>query len=188
MYRAKEFMAYYPEAKKHSVLSSQGWWLNQWLFLGWLETVLKVCAFLFAYYVPQQEPVVDKWQHSALRFRNVEIFLFGICTVLITVAIVDRLFYREVISIIFVIPNNWVHWRVFLALWRGHYVRKWLIYFLSFFVLGDVVKLLFFRVYDFNIGQVAKVASSFGSNTLLDIYSLKRSCITWFYYLLFPTL
>ncbi|GJQ08686.1 hypothetical protein GpartN1_g1524.t1 [Galdieria partita] len=157
MYRPSQFIGYYPEAKKYSLFSSKGWWLNRWPFLGWLETVLKLCGFLCAYHVPEGVLFAPKWKSVTFPlWRRIELLTCGICTLLVTLGILDRIFYREVVSIIFIVFNNWAHWTVFLSLYKGLYDRKSLMYFLTFMILGDIVKLIFFKVHDFNIGSVAK--------------------------------
>jgi len=161
MYRPAQFIGYYPEAKKYSLFSSKGWWLNRWPFLGWLETVLKLCGFICAYYVPGRLVLDPKREKANFPlWRNIELFTCAVCTLLVTLGILDRIFYREVVSIIFIVFNNWAHWTVFLALYKGNYDRKSLLYFLTFMTLGDIVKLIFFKVHDFNIGSVAKAVSA----------------------------
>ncbi|EME31595.1 uncharacterized protein Gasu_12650 [Galdieria sulphuraria] len=173
MYRPSQFIGYYPEAKKYSLFSSRGWWLNRWPFLGWLETVLKLYGFLCAYYVPERTSLAPKWENvSFLLWRRIELLTCGICTLLVTLGIVDRIFYREVVSIIFIVLNNWAHWTVFLALYKGHYDRKSLLYFLAFMTLGDIVKLIFFKVHDFNIGSVAKAVLYYLTSLFVISYLL----------------
>lgn len=150
-------------AKKYSIFSSEGWWLNRWPFLGWLETVLKLCGFFFAYFVPERTVLDPKWENATFPlWKSIEVVTCGLCTLLVTVGILDRIFYREVVSIVFIVLNNWAHWTVFVALYKGHYNRKSLLCFLVFMTLGDIVKLIFFKVHDFNIGNVAKEVSLLG--------------------------
>lgn len=158
----QSFLAEYRVARKYPVFSLNGWWVNRWPLLGWLETILKVAAFAVAVYVPLPNPPSVSTTRSHLDRASFycETFLMFGAAVILSLAVFDRVFlYREVISLIFVFPNMWAHWRVFLTMyWYGRagisarYFRMFCLLMLS----GDIVKLLFFAVHDFSMLNIAR--------------------------------
>ena len=154
VYIPATFISEYPSARKHSLFSRAGWWLNKWPTLAWIETFVKIAAWLW---VPSAIGPVRQGAtgiHSAERIMQTVIM--GIASALLACAIIDRLVYREVISMIFVLPNNAAHWGIFYALLRGSIDTYAYRYFLYLMLTGDVVKLLFFIVHGFEIKLVAK--------------------------------
>lgn len=174
-----EFLPEYRPSRKFSPLSSDGWWLNRWPLLGWLETFVKVAAWCFVPYipVPAAEPVPFE---TIPKPFAIETLIMLIASVLLAAAIIDRLVYREIISMIFVFPTNWAHWTVAMAMYRGgrHGVNvRYFRIFCWLMLAGDVVKLLFFAVHDFsrlNISRyflyllVAFFAASYALVLLID--------------------
>lgn len=156
------FLAEYRVARKYPVFSLDGWWVNRWPLLGLLETILKVAAFVVAFFVPLTNPPPFSTPRSHLDLASFycETFLMFGASVVLSLAILDRVFlYREVISLIFVFPNMWAHWRVFMAMYRygragisARHFRMFCLLMLS----GDIVKLLFFAVHDFSMLNVAR--------------------------------
>lgn len=85
---------------------------------------------------------------------------------LILAAIIDRLVYREVISAIFVVPNSWAHVVVVASMvrgGRGGVDAAALRGFCWWMLAGDVIKLVFFAVHDFDIIAVAKYVRAVGA-------------------------
>ena len=159
MFVPSHFIAEFRDARKYSILSSKGWWLNRWPPLGWLETIVKVAAWYYAGRVPVPEGAGPPDLHIPQTTRLAQTWTMLMASGLLAAAIIDRLVYREIISMIFVLPNNWAHWTVVRALARaskspfsGTDFRTfcWLM------LAGDIVKLVFFAVHDFNIASVAK--------------------------------
>lgn len=82
-----------------------------------------------------------------------------IASSLLALAVVDRVVYRELISMVFVFPNNWAHWSVTTSMLRHGRVGLNVRYFRCFVCLmfiGDIVKLVFFAVHDFSRLHVAR--------------------------------
>lgn len=178
-----EFLPEYRPARKYSLLESNGWWLNHWPLLGWLETFVKMAAWLFVPRIvmdgakplpaatslsmlssllsEQQQPQgATSAAAAAVRAAfAVETAIMLIAALLIAAAVIDRLVYREIISIMFVFPNNWAHWSVALSMLRygktGINVRYLRIFLLLTFA-GDVIKLIFFAVHDFSRLNVSR--------------------------------
>lgn len=158
VFRPNTFLSEYRPARKQSLFSSDGWWLNRWPLLGWLETFVKIGAWCFVPYIAVPNAPRVSIEMSSPAFL-VQTFIMGAASVLIGAAVFDRLFYRDIISMVFVIPNNWAHWTVFAAMVRGgrggvnvHYLRI----FFWLMLAGDIIKLIFFVVHDFSIALVAK--------------------------------
>jgi hypothetical protein len=155
----------YRPARKFPLVASDGWWLNRWPVLGWLETVVKLTAFCVAAYVPLPEPhpyMPLRSDVSRVVFLAETFLMFGGST-LIALAIFDRLVYREIVSMLFVVPNNWAHWTVVSAMYRygrgGVSVRHFRL-FCWLMLAGDVIKLVFFAVHDFRILAVTRFVRS----------------------------
>lgn len=168
VYVPESFIPEYRVARKYPLSWSNGWWLNRWPFLGWLETAIKAMAWLVVPYIPLpnvgNSMAFRSWEHRIV-FICQTVLMFGVSS-LLSLAIIDRLFYREIIAMIFVFPMNWSHWSVTVAMYRygpagidSRYFRVfcWLM------LLGDIVKLLFFSVHDFRILNVARYVREAGS-------------------------
>jgi hypothetical protein len=160
VYIPNAFIPEYRAARKLSIVSSSGWWLNRWPFLGWLETAVKIMAFVVASYVPvRNSGDFDVPAFSQYPSFYLETFLMFGGASLITLAILDRIFYREVISMLFVFPNIWAHWTVAGAMYRlgrGGISTRYFRQFCWLMLAGDVVKLIFFTVHDFSMLSVAR--------------------------------
>lgn len=153
------FIPEYRAARKYSLACADGWWLNRWPLLGWLETFVKIGAWCFVPLIPVRDAAPVALSRMSPAFF-VQLCLMFIASTLIAAAIMDRMFlYREIISMIFVFPNNWAHWTVFSAMYRYGQSGVSTTYFRIFFWLmlaGDIVKLLFFAVHDFTLLNVAR--------------------------------
>eukprot|EP00190_Bangiopsis_sp_CCMP1999_P004648 CAMPEP_0198727716 /NCGR_PEP_ID=MMETSP1475-20131203/4869_1 /TAXON_ID= ORGANISM="Unidentified sp., Strain CCMP1999" /NCGR_SAMPLE_ID=MMETSP1475 /ASSEMBLY_ACC=CAM_ASM_001111 /LENGTH=200 /DNA_ID=CAMNT_0044489831 /DNA_START=51 /DNA_END=653 /DNA_ORIENTATION=- len=159
---APKFVAEYIPARSVSPLRAEGWWLNRWPFLGWLETFVKGAAWYYAARTPQRGGL---WGGSLSTVRlepsasyRYEVYIMLLLTGLLIAAIGDRIFYREIISMCFVFPQMYSHVVVTGAMLRGRAaisVRDFRIFIWLQFI-GDLVKLLFFIVHDFNIKKVAR--------------------------------
>lgn len=173
------FLAEYRVARKFPVFSSDGWWINRWPFLGWLETAVKVIAFFVAAYVPLEEAGQYAPQAFSLDlapFYCQTVLMWG-ASVLLTLGIIERLMlYREVVSMIFVFPNVWAHWNVFFALYRfgrGGISTQHFRIFCYLMLAGDIVKLIFFAVHDFSMLNIARYVS------LIHIRAATVTCVRW---------
>jgi hypothetical protein len=160
VYIPNAFIPEYRAARKLPIASSGGWWLNRWPFLGWLETAVKVMAFIVASHVPlRNSGDFDISARSQSPSFYIETFLMFGGASLITLAVLDRIFYREIISMMFVLPNIWAHWTVAAAMYRfgrGGISTRYFRQFCWLMLTGDVVKLMFFTVHDFSMLSVAR--------------------------------
>lgn len=181
VYFPRTFIAEYRVARTLPLLSSAGWWVNRWPFLGLLETAVKLCAFLAAAYVPldaSSAPPATVLERAPFYAQT---FLFFGGTVILSLAIFERvLLYRELISLAFVLPNIWAHFTVLAAMYRGRAAVSVFHFrvFLALMLAGDVVKLVFFAVHDFSMLNIARYVrgSSFLDHGMLQC-SLRCFCL-----------
>ncbi|KAA8490867.1 hypothetical protein FVE85_1314 [Porphyridium purpureum] len=165
MYIPDHFIAEWRDARNYGILDSRGWWMNPWPFWGWVETFTKVAAWLFVLRirspgVKASHTSVLTWMQAGPAYKAEVAVMFVACFFLL-LAILDRLLlYREVISMAFVFPNNLAHWSVLYTMLHGPELLSTRHYraFLWLMLLGDVSKLIFFKVHDFNIKALAKHA------------------------------
>lgn len=153
-----EFLPEYRPARKFPITSTKGWWLNRWPFLGWLETFVKISAWFFVPYIALDTAEPVDVETMSVNFA-VETGLMLTASVLLLLAIIDRLVYREVISMIFVFPNNWAHWTVALAMHkygRSGVNLRYVRIFCWLTLAGDIVKLMFFAYHDFSRLNVSR--------------------------------
>lgn len=111
---------------------------------------MKIAAWIAVPYIPGRR--VERIPSLSPQVA-VELSIMLLASILLAVAIIDRLVYREIISMIFVFPNNWAHWSVTMALYhngRDGLNGKYFRIFCWLMLTGDVVKLLFFAVHDFS--------------------------------------
>lgn len=158
-----EFIPEYRPARKHSPFSSDGWWLNRWPLLGWLETFIKIAAWCFVPYIPAYTTPDIPFAFVPKPFA-VETAIMIVTSLLMTLAVIDRFVYREIISILFVFPNNWAHWTVAMAMYRAGRLGINVRYFRIFcwlMLAGDTVKLVFFAFHDFSRLNVTRYVGFF---------------------------
>jgi len=94
------------------------WYIQNWTFLGWMETIIKTFAIIigilaFYFSLDTQEWIIPS------SIRLLQVIILGILSLGIFFAIFNRWQNQEVISMIFVLFNNIGHWGMFLALLRG---------------------------------------------------------------------
>lgn len=156
-----EFLPEYRPVRKFPLYSTNGWWLNPWPFMGWLETFVKIAAWLFVPFV-LLKPIKSAPPESISPSFAVQTSIMLLAASLLTAAIIDRLVYREIISMIFVFPNNWAHWTVAISMLRhgrsGINIRCFRIFCWLMFA-GDIVKLIFFAVHDFTRLNISRYVS-----------------------------
>ena len=163
MYVPDKFIAEWRDARNYGVLDSRGWWLNPWPFWGWVETFTKVAAWLFVFGMKNNvaSASAGRTLADAGAAYKAQVGIMFLACFFLLLAILDRmLLYREVISMVFVFPNNLAHWSVLWVMVQGPgaiCIRNYR-GFLWMMFLGDISKLIFFVVHDFNIKALAKYA------------------------------
>lgn len=128
----------------------QKWYVATWPPLAWVETLIKAIGQLIGIIALMR---AFSGEGFALPggVRLVQTIVMGILALGLTVGIADRIRYREIVSMIFIIPNNFAHWGIVLSLLAGQ--TQYLMPFAAIFLLGDLVKLAFIRVNRFTVGE-----------------------------------
>lgn len=132
-----------------------GWHVSSWSFLGWLETIIKLFAFLCAYYL-----LFRAFGVSGTSIPFGLPLIIWVIQVLLSVgllaAIADRLQYKDIISMIFLIFNILAHWSIVFVFLKGFANNFWVILFWALMLAGDLVKMIFLRTTDFSVRNVSK--------------------------------
>jgi hypothetical protein len=146
------------------------WYIHDWTFLGWIETIIKTIAIIIgilAFYLSldSQEWVIPSG------IRLVQLIILGVLSLGIFFAIFNRWQNKEIISMIFVFFNNIGHWGMFLALLRG---TGW--FYLTFFallmMLGDLVKILFLKQTGYTERNISPIFFIYGTLVFVVGYGL----------------
>ncbi|MAT41001.1 MAG: hypothetical protein CL609_01580 [Anaerolineaceae bacterium] len=135
--------------------NSKKWHISDWSILGWVETILKIIAFIFAGMII----------FPAIQFGNIQIpslGLFLIIQILLSlglfVAIFDRLKEKEIIAMVFIIVNNLAHWGIVYSLFTQVNHSLYLLLFFVFMLVGDLVKIIFIKTTNFTVRDLPKSA------------------------------
>ena len=123
------------------------WHIAKWPPLAWLETIIKLVALIIGISVGVTALAVGEFALPT-GTRLAQFIILIILSLGLIMAIFDRIADREIIAMIFVVLNNLGHWGMVLGLAAG---SEWLLWFASFMLLGDLVKLLFIRVNRFTV-------------------------------------
>lgn len=105
----------------------------------------------------------DLSRHSGATFalpRGLRLAQFVILAFLslgLVAAIFDRFKEREIVAMVYVLPNNLGHWGMVVALASVPGPGVLLIAFAGLMLLGDLVKLMFFRVHDLCVRDTPQV-------------------------------
>ena len=126
------------------------WYIAKWPPLAWLETGIKLTALAFGV-------MALVYALSAAEFalpggaRLAQLVLMTLLSLGLLAAIFDRIAEREVVAMGFVILNNLGHWGMVVALASVQGPGSRLVPFAALMLLGDVVKLVFLKVHDFQV-------------------------------------
>jgi len=130
--------------------TKETWHMTQWPPLAWLETVLKLIAIGIG--IAALIEALDEGDFElSVDLSLIQFILLGILCLGLVAAIYDRLKYKEIISMEFVIINNLGHWAMFMAIAMDPGPGWKLIAFCALFLSGDLVKMLFIKVHDFSV-------------------------------------
>ncbi len=134
-------------------MDKQGWHLKNWHFLGWLETVIKTAAIIIGIYVfflGVKEP-------NFLPIDNVpfiQLIILIILSLGLVAAIYNRYQNKDIVSMVFVLFNNWGHWGLIYGIFKGVEAR-FLYSFAMIMLAGDLIKIIFLRKYNYSEGELA---------------------------------
>ena len=129
--------------EKNREINKRHWHIYNWTILGWLETGIKTIAILvgiYSFYLSWNSQIWILPEGTNL----IQWSILGILSLGIFFAIFNRWENKEIISMIFVIFNNFGHWGILVSLFKN---IGWslLPYFAFFMLLGDLTKILFLK-------------------------------------------
>lgn len=138
--------------------TKQDWHVAKWPPLAWIETGLKAIAIVIGIYMGFQAVVYGCFAFPE-GLRLAQTIIMVILSLGLIAAIFDRIAYRDIISMIFVIFNNLGHWGIVLSLllyWDTTYSiydtdAYQMLLFCGLMLLGDIVKLIFIATTDFTV-------------------------------------
>jgi hypothetical protein len=141
--------------QKETKVVRNEWHVADWPCLAWLETVLKLVAILIGLVA-----LVRATSEGAIALpsgtRLAQLIILVVLSLGLVAAVLDRWRGREIVSMIFVLLNNAGHWGTVIALASEPGPGALLPAFASLMLLGDLVKLLFFKVHDFTVRGVSR--------------------------------
>jgi hypothetical protein len=126
------------------------WYVAKWPPLAWLETGIKLVALaigLLAFF--EALSAGEFALPSGLRLA--QLLVMALLSLGLVAAILDRLVEREVVAMVIVILNNLGHWGMTMALASVQDLGSSLIAFAALMLVGDLVKLLFLKLHDFQV-------------------------------------
>ncbi len=136
--------------------SPQPWHVAQWPPLAWLETIIKAAALMIGIRMLFRTLAQPTWQvPSGLGLA--QFILLILLSLGLIAAIFDRLAEREIVAMIFVVFNNLGHWGMVLALASKPGPGVFLSLFCGLMLLGDLVKLLFLKLHDFQVRDLPRI-------------------------------
>jgi hypothetical protein len=129
------------------------WYFGNWQILGWIESGLKIFAFMFAFLQLYNVLSIGNFE-----IPHGEILIVWIIQIILSIglfaAIFDRYNNKEIFAMIFVLFNNLAHWGITFSIANTAGLSLNLILFYSFMLLGDLVKILFLRTSGFKVDRV----------------------------------
>jgi hypothetical protein len=159
-----------------SQTTDRRWYVAQWPFLAWLETAIKLVAL-----------TIGIWGASATfggefawptGVRLVQLTVLALLSLGLVAAIFDRLAEREVVAMVFVVPNNLGHWGMTAALAFAPGPAGALVAFATLMLVGDLVKLVFIKVHNFQVRDTPR-AVLYGLTLLYVVGYLVLLILEW---------
>jgi hypothetical protein len=136
--------------------SARRWHVAHWPPLAWLETAIKLAAIAVGLIAFVQALSAGGFGLPG-GLRLAQLAVLGMLSLGLVAALFDRLMEREVVAMVFVILNNLGHWGMVVALALQPGPGSLLLAFSALMLAGDVVKLVFLRVYDFAVRDTPRV-------------------------------
>ncbi len=127
---------------------NKNWHFENWHLLGWIETVIKILAIfigIYSFFLGIKQP--EFLNINNLPFIPLVIFL--ILSLGLLLAIFNRYQKKDIISMVFILFNNWGHWGLLYAIYKGINV-KFLYSFVLLMLAGDLVKLVFIKKHNYS--------------------------------------
>ncbi len=129
---------------------TKSWHIGTWPVLAWAETLVKSVALIIGCIVLINVVTANRWMWPS-GTGLIQVIVQLILVLGLVVAIFDRFIEREIISMIFVIPNNIAHWGILLALLSVSKPNTLVTTFFVLMLIGDLIKLIFLKVHNFTV-------------------------------------
>jgi hypothetical protein len=130
--------------------SKGSWYVAPMSRLEWLETMLKSIAIVIAFVTFIQVFATERLE-TPTGAAHIQSRILMWMAIALTIAILDRLQQRELLSIGFVIANDLAHWAMYLAFLSGLSTMVPVIVYCAFMMVGDIVKLAFFATSGYTV-------------------------------------
>ncbi len=131
--------------------TSKQWHIANWSALGWIETGIKLIAFVAAILA-----LINALSSGIVTAPSgvwlIQVIVLAVLALGLSVGIVDRYNQREIIAMIFILLNNLAHWGMVYALLTVPGPGNLLLIFTGLMLLGDLVKIYWLRVSGYTQG------------------------------------
>ena len=132
--------------------SETRWHVKRWPFSAWLETLLKLAATAIAFTVWLSP---DRYTGSIDGpVRVIALGLLAVMTLGLFAAIFDRWIEKEIVSMVFVVPNLAGHAVILALLFSTSRAGQGLAPFAGLMLLGEIAKLVFLHRSGFTVRDV----------------------------------
>lgn len=132
------------------------WYFGNWLLLGWIETGVKIFAFMFAYVL-----FYNALSNGEFVIPHGKILIVWIIQIFLSIgllaAIFDRYKNKEIFAMIFVLFNNLAHWSIVISILNAANLSINLIFFYGLMLVGDIVKMIFLKTSNFKVDGVSQI-------------------------------
>lgn len=132
--------------------SDTRWHVKRWSFSAWLETLLKLAAAAIAFLVWLSPDRYTGSIHGPV--RTVALAVLAAMTLGLFFAIFDRWLEKEIVSMVFVVPNLAGHAIMLALLFSASRAGQGLAPFAGLMLLGDIAKLAFLHRSGFTVRDV----------------------------------
>lgn len=127
------------------------WHVANWSPLGWLETGIKLIAFVAAI-LALINALSSGTFTAPSGARLIQVIVLAVLALGLTAGIADRYNQREIIAMGFILLNNIAHWGMVYALLTIPGPATLLLIFAGLMLLGDLVKIYWLRVSGYTQG------------------------------------
>lgn len=158
--------------------NTKGWHFKNWGTWGWIETIIKMIAVVFAlgaFLAADGNAVLQTTNHP----RMAAVILLGLFTVSMFLLTGFRIAQREIGSVIFTVINALAHAALLIAMLRAPTELTYPIIFGVLYTIGQAVKLVFLFATGFTEGGLSKTMIRLATLALVIAYAV-------FTLLLFP--
>lgn len=135
-------------------MTDENWHFENWHLLGWIETIIKSLAIfigIYAFFLGSKQPGFL----SINSLPGIQLVILLILSVGLLLAIINRYQKKDIISMVFILFNNWGHWGLLYAIYKGINI-KFLYSFVLLMLVGDLVKLVFIKKHSYSEGDISQ--------------------------------